>query len=1261
MSLCESLHPRLPPSPPRRPHHVVLQAHLLTVNVNVRRGRPRGMFAYDWASGFVSPFRGADGAAYATPEPVITALLDAVTAPNPSLIVDLGSGDGRLVLAAARRGLRARGIELDAGLVAASRAAAQAEALDDLATFEEASILEVPLPRNADICFVAYLLPAAVQKLARRLAADGHAGRLFVLRWSVDLPELTKIARHKFADGWFADEFRCRVPSSSCSRGGGGEDAASYRPAASLLIMTCPSRAPERLPLLHRTLCAAIGQRLREPSDAIEVIVVDDRPACGAWGTVVAARRAATSAGVRLRYVALPPDPETGVVNMRLKRNVALLLCTGRVAIFFDDDDWRSPESVQTQLDAMSHHRAHACAWQVHHVCEIDARARAVRYFDTPDGGGIFSRRLGNPGSCALRREVWETNSSLGFPDTPCEDVDYMRILLSESPLLEAARPLKCSFALIDGAELTRQRCLPGFMTVRLLGFAHVWPLQPLQGITPMPQPPPCMPSDDVNFLSAYCERLHPPVASVLPDDALPPLPADAMPSDHLLAEAARRMAAANSALLMLSAYLQAQRPLSAGCIESGFEAEVVNALATATATLCAPLAGVTDATATAEHTAAFGAAMRAMDSIRGASTEHRAAHADPAEGAAVAQRMVDLGAIGHVASLLRLAHTAVMSNTHGSLGLPTADGEKLAAACAELAEEILFRTSSPASTHATPAAPQLLDALGAALACPYLKPEIVHAAAAGAVQHLLTHACEQRRLVSLPASACVDSLVAALARGVPVVSRRAAGALCNACADDEALAAIVNAGAPAALSRCIHAAHESAAVPPAALPVYVRTLERMCSVSASAREQAAAALPEGELLSTIAQLLASHSHASTRACASKLVAAFSLSESRHWKPPMERLPPRQWPVDSIVYYTGVALEAWGPERLESGLGGSETAVLQLACRWANAEGGREVAVYLRMAESGGCAERMWRGVRLLDVATFNPLDTFGRLIVWRSLEILDEPIRSAATLLDLHDMPRVHEISPKRLARVDVIMLKSDFQRSALPPSAQLVPSLVIPNGVDEDLIARVQAEGAATGASRELRVLYTSSYDRGLEHMLKHGWPRIVGAIPHATLHLYYGWRTHELLHPTSTWRQEMQGLIASYDSVCDHGRVGQLELLRAKAASPLLYYVGDWPEIDCIAVREAAMLGCVPLTSTVAVFGDVAKDYCVKVSGDPTMAETQHQAADVAIRLLSAYEATGALPEVRTDSLREETWARVAARWLEFFDGPRLATLT
>lgn len=39
---------------------------------------------------------------------------------------------------------------------------------------------------------------------------------------------------------------------------------------------------------------------------------------------------------------------------------------------------------------------------------------------------------------------------------------------------------------------------------------------------------------------------------------------------------------------------------------------------------------------------------------------------------------------------------------------------------------------------------------------------------------------------------------------------------------------------------------------------------------------------------------------------------------------------------------------------------------------------------------------------------------------------------------------------------------------------------------------------------------------------------------------------------------------------------------------------------------------------------------------------------------MRVLREYEATGALPAVQTATLREETWARVAERWLEVVDG-------
>jgi hypothetical protein len=67
----------------------------------------------------------------------------------------------------------------------------------------------------------------------------------------------------------------------------------------------------------------------------------------------------------------------------------------------------------------------------------------------------------------------------------------------------------------------------------------------------------------------------------------------------------------------------------------------------------------------------------------------------------------------------------------------------------------------------------------------------------------------------------------------------------------------------------------------------------------------------------------------------------------------------------------------------------------------------------------------------------------------------------------------------------------------------------------------------------------------------MLRHGWPLILEALPTATLHLYYGWRSHEVRFPRSEWRESMRALIAGSPSVFDHGRVSQPELLAVREA--------------------------------------------------------------------------------------------------------------
>ena len=77
---------------------------------------------------------------------------------------------------------------------------------------------------------------------------------------------------------------------------------------------------------------------------------------------------------------------------------------------------------------------------------------------------------------------------------------------------------------------------------------------------------------------------------------------------------------------------------------------------------------------------------------------------------------------------------------------------------------------------------------------------------------------------------------------------------------------------------------------------------------------------------------------------------------------------------------------------------------------------------------------------------------------------------------------------------------------------------------------------------------------------------------------------------------------------------------------------------------------MLGCVPVTSTTAVFGDAEKDYCHRVAGDAAQPATQRAAADVAIRLLRGFMQSGRMPPIVSATLHDETWERVAARWLE-----------
>jgi len=80
-----------------------------------------------------------------TPQVLVEKMLDIAKVTPRDFVIDLGSGDGRTVITAAKRGARARGIEYNQNMVELSRKHAAAEGVSDRAEFIQGDLFEADL------------------------------------------------------------------------------------------------------------------------------------------------------------------------------------------------------------------------------------------------------------------------------------------------------------------------------------------------------------------------------------------------------------------------------------------------------------------------------------------------------------------------------------------------------------------------------------------------------------------------------------------------------------------------------------------------------------------------------------------------------------------------------------------------------------------------------------------------------------------------------------------------------------------------------------------------------------------------------------------------------------------------------------------------------------------------------------------------------------------------------------------------------------
>jgi precorrin-6B methylase 2 len=94
-------------------------------------------------------------------------MLDLAAVTPKDLVIDLGSGDGRNVIAAAKRGARARGVEYNPDLVELSRTTAKQEGVADKATFVQGDMYEADFSDATVLAL--FLLPENLRKLTPKI------------------------------------------------------------------------------------------------------------------------------------------------------------------------------------------------------------------------------------------------------------------------------------------------------------------------------------------------------------------------------------------------------------------------------------------------------------------------------------------------------------------------------------------------------------------------------------------------------------------------------------------------------------------------------------------------------------------------------------------------------------------------------------------------------------------------------------------------------------------------------------------------------------------------------------------------------------------------------------------------------------------------------------------------------------------------------------------------------------------------------------
>jgi glycosyltransferase involved in cell wall biosynthesis len=244
-----------------------------------------------------------------------------------------------------------------------------------------------------------------------------------------------------------------------------------------------------------------------------------------------------------------------------------------------------------------------------------------------------------------------------------------------------------------------------------------------------------------------------------------------------------------------------------------------------------------------------------------------------------------------------------------------------------------------------------------------------------------------------------------------------------------------------------------------------------------------------------------------------------------------------------------------------------------------------------------------------------------------------------------MHDVPPKDMVIDEDFDNLDGIIVLSEYHKSFLSHLKNQDKIIVSRNGLNIKDFQNITEE------RNPHRMIYASSYDRGLQHLLEM-WGDIRKEVPDAELHIFYGWNTYlEMMKQgrrPKEYYDEMCRMMKQ-DGVFEHGRIGQKKLVKEYFKSGVWAYPSHFEEISCIGAMRGQACGAIPVCTDYAALKETVqygKKVDMDVKGDDWSAYKK--------ALIKALKTPEWQEKVRTEmmpwAMNNLGWDLVAKRWAD-----------